>query len=251
MTKEEKIDLVESYLEGGLTGVQQAMLEKLLAEDPSILIEIEEHKTLREALGPSDANAFRAVAREAIRSRSSARKKPSFFQQYRVLIASLAAALIIAVAWFFMPSSQIEEKLFTQYFKPPEASSIFRNADPSTSDPSVLIRKEIDSLYRRADYQPALTLLRDYGSRFPEVRSSDYYFSLGLMYLLNNQPEDALEALGLVKAGHLYDKPWYRGLAYLKAGNLQAARALFSTIAQLEGPYRKEAMEILEAMGEG
>ena len=245
MTKEERGNLIESYLNGSLTSPQQVQIEKLQAEDPSFMKELEEHKALWEALGSSETNAFRQVVREVIGLHSSKPKKPSLFRQYRVLIASLAAALVIAAAWFFMPSSHIEEKLFTQYFKPPEASSIFRNAAPPTADPAILVQKEMDSLYRQGDYQQVIGLLLDYGSRFPEIQSSDYYYGLGLMYLVANQPEEALKALASVKTGYPYDKPWYMGLAYLKAGNLQAGKAVFSTIAQSESPYRKEASEIL------
>lgn len=248
MANEERHNLIEAYLSGKLTKAQEAIVERLQREDSSFQNEIEEQKELMEALGPSRINAFRRTAGEVIREQRP-KKRKLLLQGYSIATAAIFVLLLIALWWFFAPAESIEEKLFSQYFSPPLTSAIFRNAGAGhPGEAAALFQRNIDSLYKRGEYEQALSHLSAYGAQFPEARQSDFYYWSGLLHLQAGQPEEALDAFSRIEAGYPYDKPWYSALAHLKAGHRQQARAAFSAIARPGGPYEKEASAILKAL---
>ncbi len=249
MTEEERYKLIDAYLKGDLTEAQRTSIERLRTEDASFQKELDEHLELREALGPSQVNAFRQMVGEVIKQNQARKKKKGFSLQY--LIAIAAAVALLLIAWQVLkPEPDTPEELFSRSFNPPALVAILRNAETiSETEPTAQIQKEIDSLYRRKNYQEALSRLNAYGNQFPETRSSDFYYWSGLLFLLTDQADRALEAFSQVETGYPYDKPWHIALTYLKTGDRRRAQAAFSAIAQSESPYREEAATILKALG--
>jgi len=141
--------------------------------------------------------------------------------------------------------------LFSDYFSPPMNSTLFRSSN-SEQPASELIQNQqlFDSLYYTKDYLKALTQLNALGNQFPDAQTSEYFFMQGILYLLNDQAEAAVKQLEKIEVGHPYDKSWYIGLSYLRMGELNAAKALFSTLSESENPYRKEATTILGIISE-
>jgi hypothetical protein len=249
MTEREKIELIEAYLRGDLAEAQRATVEKLL-RDESFQKAVEEQREIREALGSSKVNAFRRIVREVVEERRPEVKKPPILSRRLLVSAAGIVVLLVAAWWIFKPGLSLEEKLFARYFEPTAVVGIFRNADipAEGGDEMLQIQKEIDSLYRRQDYGQALSRMETYGAQFPDVRSSDYYYWSGLLYLFTDQPEKALMAFDSIQIGYPFEKAWYTGLAWLKAGDRRQAEAVFSDIARSESPYREEAEEILEGL---
>ena len=207
-----------------------------------------ENEELKEALGSSDLNQFRALTKKVIEENVSKRK---IAQRFKLYFASAAAIFLILIIywWSIKTDLTIHEALFSQYFNPPGTINLIRDASQNQSpEPLFQLQKRIDSLYQIKEYGTAILILQAIKKEDPQIESSDYYFWLGLLQLLNNQAIEAIDALGEIEVGYTYNKPWYLALAYLKAGKITFAKVIFNDIAQLEGPYQQDAINILKTI---
>ena len=249
MREEERTELIEALISGKLSEAQRLAVEKLQEEDPSFASEVAAHRELQEAIGPSKLNDFRALTREVIREESTLKTAPFNWKKYRWLLAASFLTLLALAYWLWPKQQASDQQLFTEYFEPPEVSSVFRNAENSTfSDLQNRAQKEIDSLYQVRNYAQALRQLDQFGTQSSNAISSDYYYWKALLLMLNAQPEEALLAFEQVNTGYLNNRPWYTALAHLQAGHHDQAKALFAKIAGEEGPYRLDAAAILKEM---
>ncbi len=101
---------------------------------------------------------------------------------------------------------------------------------------------EAFALYRSGRFEAAATAL----ARLPSEPMIDFY--LGVSWLLAQRPEQAVAVLAPLadKEGPwAYPARWYLAHAYLRAGNLPAAKRLFTRLAEEEGEFQAEAESIL------
>jgi tetratricopeptide (TPR) repeat protein len=251
MTEEEKYDLIEAYLLGSLTEEQRSELQHMQQHDPDFQAKMEEQQSLWEAVGPSEVNSFREMVGEVLAERSAARGKTGslHFSRRILVIAAALGLLLAAIWWLYKPAPDLGARQFARHFSPPPAGSLFRDAaaEPlSGAQPAA--QQIVDSLYRRGNYPQALKQLLAYGEQYPDARSSDYYFLLGVLYLSTDHAAEARAALERVEVGHPYDKKWYLALSYLKTGDLAAAEDLLDELIPSANPYQNEAAMIIEAL---
>ncbi|MCB0547639.1 MAG: tetratricopeptide repeat protein [Phaeodactylibacter sp.] len=252
MGEEERNDLIDAFLDGHLAQPQVEAVEALMRTDPAFQSAMEEEKALREALGPSNVNAFLKVVKKVVEERSPERKKLARPVILRIALAAVLAGVLAAGWWALKPQSRSSEELFAQYFSPPANSKIFRDAEAGqTAAVEAPVQVAIDSLYYHGNNEEALLRLRAYGKHLSETPSSDYYFWLGILSLLNGQPDQALKAFSAIRAGYPYEKPWYIALSHLKAGRREQARSTFEAIAATDSPYQKDARAIIRSLAEG
>lgn len=251
MNKEELIATLEGYLDGKLSEGERSGLEARLASDTALAEDLELLRDLRYIVASEEAEQqlkekLEAAAAPYFGSKAASPKRVIFNRKRLAIAASLL--VLGLVGWYYFSSRPLsDEQLMAAYFSPPPSFGLYRSGDePATG--LAAVGNQVDSLYRLRQYPEALTLMRQIEPIFSKNPSSGFFFQLGLLYLLNGEPAKTLEAFEKVQNSYQNDKAWYTAWAHLKAGDRQAAKAVFEEIAQSGSPYREQAAEVLGKM---
>jgi hypothetical protein len=104
--------------------------------------------------------------------------------------------------------------------------------------------------YQRGDYGVAAERLTVVVGIEPQNAAASFY--LGVSYLLSGRPREAVESLTrVVDAGEsrfLESALWYRAKAWLRQGDVAAAREDFENLASRDGALEAEARSILDQL---
>jgi len=256
MTSQEKSERIEQYIAGKLSGPALQAFEKEMQEDSDFAKEVALQKEVFEALSEGDLVAFRAQL-ESIRDRRRNVPGRNGINFSFLRIGSLAAAVIVLIAagfWLFQNHETTSpSELFTAYFEAPaqlyHSPGNERNGETTARDKrhsNLDLWAKVEASYELQNYQEALSLLQAAPLEIANDFKSEINYQMGVLLLLNHQPEEAIAHFSKVETAHQDQRDWYVALAFLKLGDRPAeTKAAFEKIAGSKSPWREKAKEIL------
>lgn len=251
--------LIEKYLSGDLTSSEQIKIDHRIAgdsvfsealkvrKDMNHFLLFQKHKKEIQPTLDAFGEQFFDKAVTSVSKKTNAKWSP-----LKIGWSIAATILLLIIAYFGLSSTKkVESSIIALYIGKAKKQSTTRsisNLDNSTTLVAEL--NHIDSLYLMEQYDKALIKLIDLSQQYPTIKSSSFFFELGQIYLLNNQPIKAIEAFDQVVVGYTNDKVWFSTLAKIKAGQIAAAKKELQTILDAETPYKSDAIILLEELNQ-
>lgn len=157
-----------------------------------------------------------------------------------------AVVLLLLAGWWFWPRPSGAD-LYSAYFSHRTSDLATRTMGAGNEDELARILLPYDA-HR---YDEAVESIGSYLQQHPEMDALRLYYAISL--LENNRTEEAITQLGQLKqtqlsSDYLQAADWYLSLAYLKAGQEAAAKAILQTIAGSTNPYQAQAKALLGAL---
>jgi len=185
-------ELLDQYLRGELSSIEQLNLEKRLATDISLANQLAELDEVQQGI---------RLAR----------------------LASVLGEVQLGVGWFTFQSSELamHEKLFEEYFEPYPVIGIKRGSEDIES-----LKVEALNYYSNRNYKKAIPLLKRLQEEYNDSLSLYYY---GIALLGDRQFEDAIKSLELVKEqipNLEIQANWYIFLGHVGKGDVANATKL-------------------------
>lgn len=249
MTAEERLEKIEQYLQGRLSTEQAATFEAEIQADPALAEEVALERDLLDYLGETDVQAFRATVQKVHKQKREARIIPLAARRTWALAASV---LVLVVTGYFVLDRMLApspQDLYQAYFETPAAEefmapSIFQSRDGVSEKQDLQGLGKVAALYRNGQYAEALAAMQS-------IEPSDaaaHAYQLGVLYLVNDQPEAALDALSAGEAANPDGARWYRALALLGLDRPAEAREPLEQLRAGSSIWREEAVGLLRKL---
>lgn len=252
MTPEERSERIERYVSGQMTATEAKAFEAKVQADPSLAGEVALERDLLDSLTETDVRAFRRTVEEVHRRKREARVIPLASRRTWALAASF---LVLVVAGYFVLDSVLApspEALYQAYFEVPAAEefmdpAVFRSrTEEKAADgtPEEQALRNVAGLYRNRQYAEALAAMQAVEPSNEEA----YAYQLGILYLVNGQPQAALEQLAKVEDANQSGALWYQALALLELDRPAEARVLLERLLESSSPRQAEAEKLLKKL---
>lgn len=241
-TSSSKHAQIERYLNQEMTESERTDFDQQIAQDPDLRETLALYKSFDAALGASTVNAFREQVATALklRNKNAGDRFAGIARRYWLFAVGVIVLLLMGL-WYWMRMADQPEQIFARYFKP----SITLDSVRGTAAPQDLLHDQAMAYYRRQNYPTAIALLQSAIDADTAQYNSYAYLELAQLYLLNKQPDAALQALNQVVQGHTNEKDWYETMAYLQQNDLSSAITRLKILAQTDNPYRVRALNLL------
>ena len=245
MKKEE----LKKYLEEELSDKERNALEKELADDPFFSESMEGLEQWKAGTTQSVDALEKELHQQVDKKVSRVDRKGRVWEMplFRIL---LAAACITGICLFslnyFLNERAGSEKIFAYYYKPltnPDATVRGENAPMSKTESQAVKSYETENYKQAIYYYKKLSDL--------QPNNQKYALFLGISYLANHQPEQAIEVLNKTyseNTNYDNDKNWYLALAYIRMNNMAAAKSILQQLSSIDSYYKEPATELLKAL---
>lgn len=225
---------IDRYFEGDLNADEEEALRLKLAADPEFRKEWEYQQAVKQSIHRKERAELKGFLQEVEARRGGGKM--------RVLTGAAAILILLTGIWFYFlrDNSQV---LAQAYFQPlPNmVSPVVRSTDPAPEEAGAAFRA-----YEAADYTGALR-------EFNKIEKPYAVLYRGISYLALDSTEAALRILGSFSAAdnglplETYRK-WYLGLAFLKNGEKEKAKAIFTGLTAYANPVRERAEKLLKEL---
>lgn len=249
MTAEERSERIEQYLQGRLTPAEAVAFESEMQTDPTLAEEVALERDLLEFMGETDVKSFRATVDKVHQQKREARIIPLAGRRTWALAASVL--VLVATGYFVLdrvlaPSPQ---NLYHAYFETPAAEefmdpAIFRSRDGASEKQDLRGLEKVATLYRNGQYAEALAAMQ----AVEPADAAAHAYQLGVLYLVNDQPEAALQELTPGEAANPDGARWYRALALLQLDRPAEAREPLEQLRAGSSIWREEAAVLLRKL---
>ena len=199
--------------------------------DPEFAAEVKLQQTIFEAVTEKDVLDFRDTLDEIQREKDGIETSNNarvIRMLPRRILAIAATILILVIGGIFVLRKLFgppnPEELYASYFEIPIVEDImdpavFRSRieeqEPGTIDSIEQNMLSIRDLFNSGQYANALNKLES--TRTPRrEKNSNFHFMAGILYLINERPQDALNSFERVTGIYQEDKKWYEAMAFLK-----------------------------------
>ncbi|RMG64837.1 MAG: hypothetical protein D6722_16430 [Bacteroidetes bacterium] len=235
---QELMERIDAYLRGELSPAERQALEAELAADDALRVTFEAHRQLLGAIELEGARQTLA----AVMAKPLPQVRPLWARATPYLAVAAAICLLMVWAW---PRQTPHRSLFETHYSPAPGL-------PTTlGETDALRQAEGMVAYKRGDYAGALSYWQPLLAQ--ETASDTLRFFAGVAELGQGNAAAAADYLTPLtqKEGSAYqtDAAWYLGLAYLKLGQLPAARTVFQALAA-DDTYGPGASSLLEELAE-
>lgn len=249
MTAEERSERIEQYLQGQLTPAEATAFEMEMQADPTLAEEVALERDLLDYMKETDVRAFRATVQQVRQQKREARIISLAGRRTWALAASI---LVLIVAGYFVLDRVLAptpQELYQAYFETPAAEefmdpAIFRSRDGASEKEGLQGLEKMAELYRNGQYAEALAAMQ----AIEPAETAAHAYQLGVLYLVNNQPEPALQALETGEAANPDGARWYQALALLKLNRPAEARALLEQLRTETSIWGEEATALLRKL---
>lgn len=264
MAKDHFFEQISDYLDGNLQPEEQGAFEDQLKKDHQLAKELELYKEIQQELSNEKVLKFRKSIHsfnEKYKEKSQTHLPPTRLKSLRFIL-SVAAGIILLLAagiWFFSPTSSAQELLATYVetlnptdILPAQYSSGIRSVIDST------IQLEEDSLlatnwhkarifFAEKKYDSALNAMIEV-KESEVIDPSSYYYELGILYLINKQPAEAITTLQKMETDKSGGKNWYLALSYLALNQIDLCREQLTLLTKEDNPWYEEASTLLKSL---
>lgn len=186
------------------------------------------------------------------RSQQPANANIRSFRLMPIAIGIAAALALIFLVWgSFGPKKQDPQVLFAEHFSPYPNHLVMVARDTSIARTPL---EHVFEAYEAKRYARVIQLFSQMDSSTLNEISSDYvHLYVGVSYLGNNQPLQAIEELGFLTESEnkVFSQPaeWYTGLAYVASNQMEEAKTLIEKVQENHShSYQEDAQKILPSL---
>ena len=261
---EEQYEVIEAYLANELSADDRAFFEGNIQSDTELRAEVERQRALRlglRAIGIErmlgrakahyQATASEEMASEEIES-TTVRPLVRLLTTWQYWVAAASIVLLLGVGYyaFRQQMAQREAIAYTDSFGPTPADQVMKGF-PTDAFPIATRPQLLDALrnYKTGKYDRVISQLKT----LPADKKTIYYknYFLGLSYLANRQPAEALPLLNNARMAPtlaLRQKAtWFLALAYVKNGQKNKALPILKRIStDKANPFNALAQLVLQ-----
>lgn len=232
-------DTIEQYLANTLSIEDRKVLEKEMAEDPELFLEVQKHKELQDVLGDTELLAFKKKLQNVQEAYYADEKQKSRRNWLRY--SGIAATIIVLIGigslvWVNLGKQASATELYAEFYQPyPAQSELRSNVDQQY--------KNITKTYANEQYRDVInsfTLLND------DDKTDELKLYAGNSYLNLNKEEKAIAVLKTISttSGLYEDGLWYEVLSYLKMNNKETTLTSLEKLILYDGRYKDKAIEL-------
>jgi TolA-binding protein len=241
MNEEEKIELIERYIQDNLSPEKKALLEEKMNLDNAFREEVELHRKLEGFLNDQNQIKLHQILAEQRHDETIKNNSDQhFFYRLAAIITLLLG--VAAVYWFSAERNSAEDLFLANY----EPYPMVLNQRAGNGD-NEAFNAAIEA-YQSGDFENALVYFNQLIEQDTLVTMSKFY--QGVIQLTLQNPAAAVAILEPVAEGEnqliKQQALWYLGLAYLQKQDSENAMITFRRLLQ-KGDYKqKEVDAILE-----
>ena len=249
MSEEEKYNIIESYLEGSLSGEALLSFEKQLARNKNLRQELQLHQDLSRTLSNSDTLKFMDLLDKVdqeweFKNQKEKKARLVILRPIIKYATAIAACTIIGLFLFTgVFSSTSSDDLYATYHQPYTMILADRSANLDQQHIEHKISGAILA-YNQEQYANAALQFEKLHQTFPEKAIYQFYQAQSL--LANQQAADAIPLFqNLTQDSILREQiNWYLSLAYVQNKDGESAKTQLQLIQKGELRY-EEAQVIL------
>jgi tetratricopeptide (TPR) repeat protein len=238
---------IDRYLSEKMDKEELEWFRKEMESNSSLEEEVQMHRDIGKAILNEETLEFRArVAsmfdRDGAPVKVSRRLKIP--QAARVAVASLALLMMVGSGLFLFSNRSIPaDKLFDMYYEPYDGLVNVRSSNSQMTDILVMAMQK----YEEREFESALLLFETVLATDSENVTSRFYS--GISYLETERYQVAQKSFNNVidHDDNLFIEhaTWYLGLCYLKTGEPEKAKNIFTAMTDMPGHYSKTARRLL------
>jgi tetratricopeptide (TPR) repeat protein len=240
---QERLDIVDRYLEGSLSEQERTAFEERLLQDEVLRQQVDDMKLMRASI----MRASRKAALENLKALENALplvEKKGLTLWTNIWLQAAAVLLIGLITYALWPASVDEQELLATHFE------VYPNVIMPTVRGEIPNDSTLKALAFRAYDQKQFD---EAGQLFNRIDSKDVniLFYLGNCYIATNQPDKALPLFeSVLNDYNVFDEQaeWYIVISYLKLENRQKAKEVLKKIVASESSYKAKALLILEKL---
>lgn len=262
---ENQFELIEAYLANQLSPTDRASFETDIAGDAGFRAEVNRQRDLR--LGLRGLGIERALARakaQVEQINSTVEDTPltdsvpinqpiiRSLNTWRYWAAAASVVLLLGVGYYAyqQSGSRQAEIAYADTFSPTSSDQLLKEFPTGSLPPSAQAQL-LNALtnYRAGNYDKVIAQLK----RLPADKQTIYYknYFLGLSYLANNQPGNAIPLLKQARTAPSsairQKSDWFLTLAYVKNGQTKKALPMLKQISiDKANPFHSLAQQVLQ-----
>jgi hypothetical protein len=236
---------IDDYLMGKLSPSEGELFENEMRVNPALQKKVDICRELRDSIQETDIHSLREKLNSARYSVKSSNTKWIKLSAY---ITAASIALLIALRFLVVDSSQNHDLIFSKHFQP---FKIVGESRSSLQKESNILSEELISLYINKKYDDVIPIIESYLARYPNNKQASLMLSTA--YLGTNRDEKAeliLQRLTLDSNNEFYAEAikWYLSLSIIKQGKLEEAKFILAEIENEKGFYSEKASSILKSL---
>lgn len=232
-------DTIEQYLANTLSIEDRKVLEKEMAEDPELFLEVQKHRELRDVLQDTELLDFKRKLQIAQQEYYAEEKETRRLNWLRYSGAAAAIIVLIGMGslfWENLGKQASATELYAEYYQPYPAQGQVRSEKDKQ-------HKNITAAYAHAQYNEVVnsfTILND------DEKTNELKLYAGNSYLNLSKEEKAIAVLKTIPttSGLYEDGLWYEVLSYLKMNNKEATLTSLEKLILYDGRYKTKALEL-------
>ncbi|WP_296383682.1 tetratricopeptide repeat protein [Winogradskyella sp.] len=221
---QKEFERIEAYLNGLLLDDDLTAFENILKKEDGFKAKVEDIKTVLTGIETQvlkeQLDIFHKDIEQTSNDNVSTDIKVRTLHWKKIAVA---AALIIAAGSFWLISGDSNERLYSQYFTPDPGLPTTMSSTNNYEFYDAMVN------YKQGDYKTAISKWEVLQKAKPNNDTINYF--IGVAHLANKNEETAISFLeNSIKNDEfplVNDAYYYLGLAYLKEGNLEKAKANF------------------------
>ena len=262
---ENQFELIEAYLANQLSPADRASFETDIAGDAEFQAEVNRQRDLRlglRALGiervlaraKAQVEQMNSSVEETSRTSSASVNQPVVrpLNAWRYWAAAASVVLLLGVGYYTyqQSGSRRAEIAYADTFSPTSSDQLLKEFPTGSLPPSARAQL-LDALtnYRAGHYDKVIAQLKTLPADKQTIHYKTYF--LGLSYLANNQPGNAIPLLKQARtapSSTIRQKAdWFLALAYVKNGETKKALPMLNQIStDKANPFRSLAQQVLQ-----
>ncbi len=254
---------INDWLEGNMSVEDKRAFEAEMEKNPDLAHEAKLAKDAMAAINEKDVIAFREQVSGIMSEEIPSIKKNN--KTWNIVLAVFGLLILSLLVFLFFNKKQKENKetstqsqpvaLFDKHFAPPRKLISLKDTQRGIDVDSLkknidLLVGELNEHFQDKDYNGAFIILdnlmkMDTGNIL--IQEKDINFSKGLLYLLTDQPQLAVDAFELANENLVWDDvQWYLAGAYIKLKKFSEAEIILNKLNNGNNPvYKNRAGQVL------
>tara|TARA_R110002049_G_scaffold210990_1_gene382043 strand:- start:1212 stop:1949 length:738 start_codon:yes stop_codon:yes gene_type:complete len=221
---QEEFEHIEKYVNGKLDTIDLHKIEQRIQNDAEFKSKVEDIKIILTGIETQvlkeQLNMFHEDIDKKSTNSETKNTKVHTLNWKRLLVA---AVLIIAAGSFWFLNGNSNERLYAEYFSPDPGLPTTMSSTDNYDFYEAMVN------YKQGDYKTAISKWEILQKSKPDNDTLNYF--IGVAYLANKNESIAISFLEEATKNSEFalnnDAHYYLGLAYLKQGNIEKAKANF------------------------
>lgn len=242
-------EFIDRYLENDMSLEERVWFEKELAGSSSLQQEVDFQRKVNAVLSDKESLELK-VQLEQIHSEiaeTTQKGERTLKSVYRYSVSAVGVLGLVVLSVFFYMSNKdySSNELLGLYYQPVNTPASYR----AVTETDNVLNKAIN-YYEEKEYDHAIKLFESVLKNDPNMIGINLYS--GISHMEINEYAIANERFQTIIAQDpnpfVESATWYLGLCYLFTNEREKAKSIFSSLAENEGYYKKDAMKILKRL---